>query len=180
VLKKAYTFNPFKGRVIKEATHRSLQDRRLAMGLKEKIQQDIKQAMKEKERDKLSTLRLLMSEIKNKEIDAGGDLEDSDILALIQKAAKQRKESIEQYKKGSRDELAAKEERELEILSAYLPQQLSREELEGIIKEAIAKCGATSPKEMGKVMKEVMPAVKGRADGKEVNALVRSMLEAGE
>ena len=148
------------------------------MGLKEQIQQDIKQAMKEKDQVKLSTLRLLMSEIKNKEIDAGKELEEADILSIIQKAAKQRKESIAQYKKGGREELAAKEERELEILNSYLPQQLSKEELEAIVKEAIAKCGATSPKEMGKVMKEVMPAVKGRADGKEVNALVRSLLEA--
>ena len=150
------------------------------MGLKDQIQQDIKQAMKDKDKVKLSTLRLLMSEIKNKEIDAGGELEEGDILSIIQKAAKQRKESIEQYKKGGRDELAAKEKRELEILSAYLPKQLSQEELESIIKEAIEKCGATSPKEMGKVMKEVMPAVKGRADGKEVNALVRKLLEAAE
>ena len=148
------------------------------MGLKDQIQQDIKQAMKDKDKVKLSTLRLLMSEIKNKEIDAGGELEEGDILSIIQKAAKQRKESIEQYKKGGRDELAAKEERELDILSAYLPKQLSQEELEAIIREAIEKCGATSPKEMGKVMKEVMPAVKGRADGKEVNALVRKLLEA--
>lgn len=150
------------------------------MGLKEQLQQDIKQAMKEKDTVKLSTLRLLMAEIKNKEIDAGKELEESDILSLIQKAAKQRKESIEQYKKGGRDELAAKEEQELRLLESYLPQQLSREELAAIIKEAIAKCGATSPKEMGKVMKEVMPAVKGRADGKEVNALVRTLLEGGE
>ncbi len=150
------------------------------MGLKEKLQQEIKQAMKEKETVKLSTLRLLMSEIKNKEIDAGKELEEADILSIIQKAAKQRKESIEQYRKGGREELAAKEEQELRILETYLPQQLSREELEAIIKEAIAKCGATSPKEMGKVMKEVMPAVKGKADGKEVNTLVRTLLEAGE
>ncbi len=150
------------------------------MGLKERIQQDIKGAMKEKDQVKLSTLRLLMSEIKNKEIDAGGELEEADLLSIIQKAAKQRKESIEQYKKGGRDELAAKEERELEILNSYLPQQLSREELEALVREAIARCGATSPKDMGKVMKEVMPAVKGRADGKEVNALVRTLLEAAE
>ena len=150
------------------------------MGLKERIQQDIKGAMKEKDQVKLSTLRLLMSEIKNKEIDAGGELEEADLLSIIQKAAKQRKESIEQYKKGGRDELAAKEERELEILNSYLPQQLSREELEALVREAIARCGATSPKDMGKVMKEVMPAVKGRADGKEVNALVRTLLGAAE
>ena len=150
------------------------------MGLKEKIQQDIKQAMKEKDQVRLSTLRLLMAEIKNREIDAGEELDEPEILSIVQKAAKQRKESIEQYKKGGREELAAKEEQELGILESYLPQQLSREELESIVREAIEKCGATSPKEMGKVMKEVMPKVKGRADGKEVNGLVRTMLEAAE
>ncbi len=150
------------------------------MGLKEKIQQDIKQAMKEKDQVRLSTLRLLMAEIQNREIDAGEELDEPEILSIVQKAAKQRKESIEQYKKGGREELAAKEEQELGILESYLPQQLSREELESIVREAIEKCGATSPKEMGKVMKEVMPKVKGRADGKEVNALVRAMLEAAE
>ena len=148
------------------------------MSLKDQIQREIKQAMKEKDHVKLSTLRLLMSEIKNKEIDAGGELEEADILSLVQKAAKQRKESIEQYRKGGRDELADREQQELEILNAYLPQQLSGEELAEIIKQAMERCGATSPRDMGKVMKEVMPAVKGKADGKEVNAMVRTLLEA--
>ncbi len=149
------------------------------MSLKDKILQDMKEAMKARDQLRLSTLRLLVSEIKNKEIDAKGELKDEDILAIIQKAVKQRQDSIAQYEKGGRQDLADKEKAELEILKAYLPEELSREEILEIIDQAIAATGASSPKEMGKVMREVMPKVKGRADGKVVNELVRKRL-AGE
>ncbi len=149
------------------------------MSLKDRLLQDMKEAMKARDQLKLSTLRLLVSEIKNKEIDAKGELKDEDILAIIQKAVKQRQDSIAQYEKGGRQDLADKEKAELEILKAYLPEELSQEEILKIIDEAIAATGATSPKEMGKVMREVMPKVKGRADGKMVNELVRKRL-AGE
>ncbi len=146
------------------------------MGLKEKIMQDMKEAMKAKDTAKVSTLRLLISEIKNKEIDKRGELTDDEILAVIQKAVKQRKESIEQYEKAGRSDLVEKEKKELEILEAYLPQPLSEEELEAIIDEAIKEAQATSVKDMGKVMKIVMPKVRGRADGKIVNQKVREKL----
>lgn len=149
------------------------------MHLKDKITQDMKEAMKARDQLKLSTLRLLVSEIKNREIDAKGELKDEDILALVQKAVKQRQDSISQYEKGGRQDLAEKEKAEMEILKTYLPEELSREEILQIIDEAIAATGASSPKEMGKVMREVMPKVKGRADGKLVNELVRKRL-AGE
>ena len=149
------------------------------MSLKDRLLQDMKEAMKARDQLKLSTLRLLVSEIKNKEIDAKGELKDEAILAIIQKAVKQRQDSIAQYEKGGRQDLADKEKAELEILKTYLPEELSQEEILKIIDEAIAATGATSPKEMGKVMREVMPKVKGRADGKMVNELVRKRL-AGE
>ncbi len=146
------------------------------MGLKEQIMQDMKEAMKSKDSLKVSTLRLLISEIKNKEIEKRGELSDDEILAVIQKAVKQRKESIEKYKEAGRTDLAEKEEKELKILESYLPQPLSKEELEAIIEEAIKETGATTPKDMGKVMKVVMPKVRGRADGKLVNQMVREKL----
>ncbi len=149
------------------------------MSLKDRLIQDMKEAMKARDQLRLSTLRLLISEIKNKEIEAKGELKDEDILAIIQKAVKQRQDSIAQYEKGGRQDLADKEKAELEILKAYLPEELSREEILEIIDQAIAATGASSPKEMGKVMREVMPKVKGRADGKVVNELVRKRL-AGE
>ncbi len=149
------------------------------MSLKDRVLQDMKEAMKARDQLRLSTLRLLVSEIKNKEIDAKGELKDEDILALIQKAVKQRQDSIAQYEKGGRQDLAEKEKAEMEILKAYLPEELSKEAILEVIDQAIAATGASSPKEIGKVMREVMPKVKGRADGKLVNELVRKRL-AGE
>jgi len=149
------------------------------MSLKNRVLQDMKEAMKARDQLRLSTLRLLVSEIKNREIDAKGELKDEDILALIQKAVKQRQDSIAQYEKGGRQDLAEKEKAEMEILKAYLPEELSKEAILKIIDQAIAATGASSPKEMGRVMREVMPRVKGRADGKLVNELVRKRL-AGE
>jgi len=149
------------------------------MSLKDKILQDMKEAMKARDQLRLSTLRLLVSQIKNREIDAKGELKDDEVLALIRKEVKQRLDSISQYEKGGRQDLADKERAEMEILKAYLPEELSREALLAIIDEAISATGAHSPKDIGKVMKEVMPKVKGRADGKVVNELVRKRL-AGE
>ena len=146
------------------------------MGLKEKIMADMKEAMKAKDTAKVSTLRLLLSEIKNREIDKRGELADDEVIAVIQKAVKQRKESIEQYEKAGRSELVEKEKRELEILESYLPQPLTEEELDALIDETIKEVGATSVKDMGKVMKAIMPKVRGRADGKLVDQKVREKL----
>ncbi len=146
------------------------------MSLKTRILQDMKEAMKARDSLRLSTLRLLVSEIKNREIDAKDELKNDEVVALIQKAVKQRQDSISQYEKGGRQDLADKEKEEKEILKAYLPEELSQEELLAIIEEAISATGVSSPREMGKVMKEVMPKVRGRADGKLVNELVRERL----
>lgn len=144
--------------------------------LKDKLTQHMKHAMKQKDVLKLSVIRLLMAEIKNREIELRKELDDGEVLALIQHAVKQRKEAMEQYRRGGREDLAEKEEREMEILRAYLPEEISETELIRIIEDAIASTGASSPKEMGKVMREVMPRVKGRADGRLVKELVRKRL----
>ncbi len=146
------------------------------MALKNRLEAEMTSAMKEKNRERLSVLRMIRSEIKNLEIQEGRPLEDNAILTLISKAAKQRRESIAQFKKGGRDDLVQKETRELQIILEYLPQQLSPDELKQVIEKAVAAVGATSVKDMGAVMKQVMADVGGRADGKEVQQLVRDLL----
>ncbi len=146
------------------------------MALKTRLEAEMKSAMKEKNRERLSVLRMIRSEIKNLEIQEGHPLEDPAIFALISKAAKQRRESIVQFKKGGRDDLVQKETRELQIILEYLPQQLSPDELKQVIEKAVSAVGATSVKDMGAVMKQVMADVGGRADGKEVQQLVRDLL----
>jgi len=143
----------------------------------EKIIEDLKTAMKEKDQIRLATLRMVKSAMQNKVIEKKvKDLSDEDMLQLIQKQIKQRKDSIEQYEAGKRDDLVKKENSEIEVLKKYLPQQLSQEELKAIIAEAVAVTGAKLKQDMGKVMKEVIPKVKGRADGKEINQLVNDAL----
>ena len=146
------------------------------MSLKERMQTELKEAMKAHDELKVSTLRLLSSAIKNKEIDERKPLDDEGLLAILSTAAKQRRESIEQYEKGGRQDLADKEKAELAIIQGYLPQQLSKEEVAALIKETIAETGAAGAKDMGKVMKALMPKVKGKADGKLVNELVKELL----
>ncbi len=146
------------------------------MALKSRLEAEMKSAMKEKDRERLSVLRMIRSEIKNLEIQEGHPLEDPAILTLISKAAKQRRESIAQFQKGGRDDLVQKETRELQIILEYLPQQLSADELRQAIEKAVAAVEATSVKDMGAVMKQVMADVGGRADGKEVQQLVRDLL----
>lgn len=145
--------------------------------LYDQILEDLKGAMKEKNEIKLSAIRMLKSAMQNKAIEKKvKSLTDEDILDLIQKQIKQRKDSIEQFKKGNREDLVAKETREIEILQQYLPKQLSPDELKAIVADAIKVVGATSAADMGKIMKEVMPKVKGKADGKAVNAAVSELL----
>ena len=147
------------------------------MSFSEKIAQEFKGALKAKNEIRLSTLRMLKSALQYAEIgQARIKLTDDDVVKTISTLCKQRKESIEQFKKGGREDLVQKEEKELEILQEFLPAQLGPEELESIVKEAIRETGATSMKEMGQVMKVVMAKVPGRADGKLVNQIVRSKL----
>ncbi|GAK57357.1 GatB/Yqey family protein [Candidatus Vecturithrix granuli] len=146
------------------------------MSLKEQLTQDMKTAMKQKEQIRLSIIRLVRSAIKNREIELGKDLEDDDVLKVMATLVKQHKDSIEQFEKGGRTDLVEKEQAELDILETYLPKQLTEAELSALIQEAIREVGATSAKEMGKVMKALMPKIQGRADGKLVSQLVKDQL----
>ncbi len=144
--------------------------------LKEKLQQDLKTAMKEKDQFKRDTIRFLMSAIKQVEVDERKTLSDEDICKIIQKLVKQREDAAAQYQEAGRDELFEKERREASLLKSYLPKQLSKEELKIIIQEAITQTGATSMKEMGSVIKTVMAKVGSQADGKTVSMLVKELL----
>lgn len=142
----------------------------------ERIQNDQKSALKAGEKDRLSALRLLSSELKNRRIELGRDLTDEDAIEVLMKALKQRRESEEQFGKGGRPELAAREAAEAEVIRGYLPAQLSDEELNAMVDAAIAEAGATSMKDMGAVMGRLMPKLKGRAEGAVVSARVKERL----
>ncbi|KKS64826.1 hypothetical protein A3A14_04140 [Candidatus Daviesbacteria bacterium RIFCSPLOWO2_01_FULL_43_38] len=140
------------------------------------LQADLKSAQLAKDTVKVETLRLLLSEGTYARISKGGDLTDADLVSLIQREVKKRKEATESFKAGNRPELALKEEKEAEVLMHYLPEQLSDEELSKIIEEVINETGAASVSEMGKVIGAVMPKVAGKADGGRVSALVKQKL----
>ncbi len=146
------------------------------MSTKEKLTQSLKEAMKAKDARRKRVVRMAMTAIKNAEVEKKGELDEPDVLAILQKEVKARHETIEGAMKAERDDLITEAEAEIAVLEEYLPQALSREELESLVKEAIAEAGATSPKEMGLVMKVLMPKVRGRADGKEANQIVRQLL----
>lgn len=145
--------------------------------LQEKINKDLVEAMKTNDQAKTSTLRMLNSVIHNAVIaKRPKELEEADVVDIIAKQIKQRGESIEQFKKGNRQDLADKEAKELEILKSYMPKQISEEEIIKIVRDAIAQTGAKAKQDMGKVMKEVMPKVKGRYDSKLLSELVNKCL----
>ncbi|APF18343.1 GatB/YqeY domain-containing protein [Caldithrix abyssi] len=147
------------------------------MNLENKILQDLKEAMKSGDRFKVETLRGLIAQIKDEKIKLRPkEIEEKDVLTVLNRAVKRRKEAIELYKQGDRPELAEKEQKELEIIQQYLPEQLSRDEILKFIEQAIAEVQAASIKDMGKVMGAVMKKVQGKADGKEVQQLVRERL----
>lgn len=146
------------------------------MTLKERIREELTAAMKSKDELKLSTLRLLTSSIKNKEIEERKELTDEAVMNVLSTAAKQRRDSIEQFEKAGRTDLAVKEAAELAILQTYMPTQLSEAEIEQIVKETMVEAEATTAKEMGKLMKALMPKTKGKADGKLVNEVVKRLL----
>lgn len=150
------------------------------MSLKEKLTADMKEAMKAREegRQRLGVIRMVRGAIRQQEIDGQKELDDDAVLAVISKEVKQRRDSIEEFKKGGREDLVAQNEAEIAVLMVYLPQQMAEGEIRKLVQDAIAATGASSPKEMGKVMKELMPKVKGRADGKLVNQIVRELLNA--
>jgi uncharacterized protein YqeY len=146
--------------------------------IKDKITQDMKKALAAKDKVKLSVIRLLKSEIRYKEIEKGSELSDDEIISVLSSSVKRHKDSIEQFEKGGRDDLAAQEKAELEIIWGYMPKQLEEDELSKIVDEAIKETDVLSPSGLGKVMKIVMPKVKGRADGKRVNELALSKLKS--
>jgi len=146
------------------------------MGLKEQIQGDMKKAAKEGNSLALSALRMALAAIKNKEIEARGEIGEDAVLKVLATMVKQRRESIELFERGGRSDLAGKEAAEIAVLEAYLPKPLPDGEVESLVREAIAEAGAKSPADMGRVMKELMPKVAGRADGKTVNEIVRRLL----
>ncbi|HEY3449516.1 MAG TPA: GatB/YqeY domain-containing protein [Myxococcales bacterium] len=147
------------------------------MSLKQRLDEDLKKAMKARDPAALSALRLLKTEITKKEIElAKKDLDEAEVLKLIEKALKQRGESAEQFRKGGRTELAEQEEREAAFLKGYLPARLSDQELDALVSQAIAETGAKSPKDMGAAMKVALAKAAGRADGKAVSELVKKKL----
>lgn len=147
------------------------------MSLEEKIAQDYKKAMLERDSAKSSALSFLRAQIKNIMIDKRVEkVADEDVVGVIKKQVKQRQDSIEQFEKGGRADLAAKEKAELALLQSYLPQEISDAALRQIVEESIKAAGATSAKDMGKVMKEIMPRVAGKADNKRVSDLVKESL----
>ena len=164
------------------------------MALKDNIREDLKEAVKNREELKSSALRLLLAAIFNKEkekryklskekpelsgeeLEEESQLNDEEVIDVISSEARKRKESIVEFEKGGRKDLVEKEKKELEILEKYLPEQLSEEEIKKLVKEAIDKTGAKEMKDMGKVMQEVMPKVKGKADGSLVSKVVKELL----
>ena len=146
------------------------------MGLRETIDGDIKGALKSGAKDKVSTLRMLSAALKNKQIDKRRPLTEEEVVETVRSLIKQRKDSIEQFGKGGRQDLVDKETAEVMVLEVYLPQQLSREEVARMVRDAITRTGAQGAKDMGKVMKELISQVGGRADGKLVSELVKAAL----
>jgi uncharacterized protein YqeY len=148
------------------------------MTLQEQLVHDMKTAMKAKDSVALGTIRFVRSAIKNREIELRRPLEEAEVLQVMTTVVKQHKDSIEQYHQGGRDDLVEKEQAELAILQTYLPQQLTEGEIRGLIAEAIEAIQAQSMKDMGKVMRHIMPNVQGRADGRLINQLVKEQLSA--
>lgn len=148
------------------------------MSLKERITEDMKGAMRAKEADRLSTIRMLTAAMKQKEVDERVELTDSDVLAIVDKLVKQRRDSIAQFEKAGRQDLADKEKAEIDVLSAYLPRALTDDEIAAEIRASIAATGAAGPQGMGKVMADLKPKLAGRADMTRVSGLVKSALAA--
>ena len=148
------------------------------MPLKDQLTADMKAAMKEHDKDRLAVIRMVRGAVRQAEIDGGHkELGDEEVIAVISKEVKMRRDSIEEFQKGGRTDLVEKTQAEIDVLMAYLPKQLTEDEVRALVEEAARATGAHTPKDMGKVMGALMPKVKGRADGKLVNALVKAMLQ---
>ncbi len=146
------------------------------MSLKEQLDADLRDAMRQADHTRRDTLRLALSALHNAQIAAGRELTDDDMLAVLAKEAKQRRESIAEFRKAGRGDLAGKEEAELAVLSSYLPQAVSRDEIVEAARRAVRETGASGPKDIGKVMPVLMQQLRGRAEGREINEVVREIL----
>lgn len=146
--------------------------------LREKIADDMRGAMKAREAQRVAALRMLMAAVKNAEVEKRHELSDDEVLDVVTREAKRRRESIEAFLQGGREDLVQKETAELAVLESYLPERLGDDELSAMIDDAITETGASSPKQMGDVMKALMPKLRGRADGAQVSALVKERLGA--
>jgi len=146
------------------------------MSLKDRIQQDVKDAMRAKDKPRLAAIRLITAAIKQREVDERIELDDAQVTTVLDKMAKQRRESISQFEKAGRDDLIAQEVMELEIIQSYLPKQLGEDEINALIDNAMQATGATSIKDMGKVMGELKPKLQGRADMSSISALIKARL----
>ncbi|PZE22703.1 GatB/YqeY domain-containing protein [Paenibacillus xerothermodurans] len=146
------------------------------MSLGERLNEDMKLAMKSQDKFKLSVIRMVRAAIKNIEIDQRKTLDDQEVLDILSREIKQRKDSLQEFEKAGREDLAETVKAEIEILMEYLPQQLSEEEVKAIVQQTIQEVGASSKADMGKVMGALMPKVKGRADGRIVNQTVQQLL----
>lgn len=146
------------------------------MSLKEQLAADMKEAMKAHDKDRLAVIRMVRGAVRQQEIDGKTELDDNGVIAVISKEVKMRRDSIDEFKKGNRQDLVDKTQAEIDVLMPYLPAQLSEDEVRELVKAAVEQTGATAAKDMGKVMGVLMPKVKGRADGKMVNTIVKSFL----
>jgi uncharacterized protein YqeY len=148
------------------------------MSLKNQITEDMKSAMKAGEKDRLKVVRLIMAAVKQVEVDTRTELDDAGVLGVLEKMVKQRRDSVEQFEKGGREDLAAIERAEIEVIQAYLPEQLSADEIAALVDEVIAATGAESIRDMGKVMGQIKAKAAGRADMGAVGAIVKERLNA--
>ncbi len=144
--------------------------------LLDRIKDDMKQAMRDKAKDRLNTIRLILAATKQQEVDTRVELKEADVLAILDKMLKQRRDSIEQFDKAGRDDLSKKEKMEIEVIQGYMPQQLNDEEISQLIKEAISSTGAESMRDMGKVMGLLKSKMQGRADMGKVSGLIKAQL----
>ena len=145
--------------------------------MKEKIFQDLKEAMRAQDVARRTTLRMVVAAIKNLEIETSSELESGDVLQIIQKQVKSRRESIEEFRKGNREDLIAKEQIEIDILKEYLPEEASAEDIRSAAAEIITSINASGPQDIGKVMPKLIEQFQGRADGRTINGIVRELLD---
>ena len=148
------------------------------MTMKSRLEDDLRQAMRDRDTLRRDVIRYMRSEIRNQEIRVQDDLDDQGVIQVLSRQAQQRRDSIEAFSEANRNDLVEKEQAELAIIIEYLPQQMSREEITELVRQVVTEVGAEGPGDMGKVMSRIMPQVRGRAEGREVNAIVMETLRS--